>query len=71
MSAPPHHERAVLRAWSALVGRRPAVERLDVLKEDPARTAVYRLHLRGETRLPVIAKRSPHDTASIERTAGR
>jgi len=40
---------------------------VDVLKEEPSTTAVYRLHLRDGT-TTVIAKRSRRSTASVEET---
>jgi hypothetical protein len=60
--------RAAARAWKALGGQRPEPERVEVLKEEPSRTAVYRLHLRDDREATVIAKRSPRTTALVERT---
>jgi Ser/Thr protein kinase RdoA (MazF antagonist) len=51
-----------------VAGDRPEAERIEVLKEEPLRTAVYRLHLQGGRERTVIAKRSRHDTARVERT---
>jgi hypothetical protein len=60
-------ERAATRAWCALRGAAAEPSRIDVLKQERDGAAVYRLHGAGEASSPVIAKRSPHTAAAIER----
>jgi len=68
VNAPGAGARAAADAWKSVAGDRPEAERIEVLKEEPLRTAVYRLHLQGGRERTVIAKRSRHDTARVERT---
>jgi aminoglycoside phosphotransferase (APT) family kinase protein len=71
-SAPPREaiqadadEHAALLAWRSLAGGRAEPDRIDVLKRDRAGTLVCRLQSGGDP--PVIAKRSPRESAAIER----
>jgi aminoglycoside phosphotransferase (APT) family kinase protein len=59
-------ERAAVLAWRSLAGGRAEPDRIDVLKRDRAGTLVCRLQSGGDP--PVIAKRSPRESAAIERT---
>jgi len=58
--------RAAILAWRSLGGGRAEPDRIDVLKQDRAGTTVCRLQLGEDS--SVIAKRSPHATAAVERT---